>query len=44
MEKKPPVGKAIAWSYGAVIAFTAVYFVGGLLFEKYSKKKHSEKK
>jgi hypothetical protein len=39
MERKNPAGKAIAWSYGAVIAFTAVYFVGGLLLEKYGQKK-----
>jgi hypothetical protein len=34
MEKKRPEGKALAWSYGVVIAFAVVYFVGGVLFGK----------
>jgi len=39
MEKKRSEGKVIAWSYGAVIAFAIVYFVGGLLLEKKTQSK-----
>jgi hypothetical protein len=34
MERKRPEGKALAWSYVAVIAFGIVYFVGGLLLDR----------
>ena len=38
MEKKGSEGKVLAWSYGAVIAFAIVYFVGGLLLDKKTSK------
>jgi hypothetical protein len=34
MDRKGSAGKALAWSYAAVIAFSVVYFVGGLLLDK----------
>lgn len=39
MSKKPSVGKTVAWSYGIVIAFAAVYYVGGVLLERASRAK-----
>jgi hypothetical protein len=39
MNKKPSFGKTLSWSYGIVIAFTAAYFIGGVLLEKASHKK-----
>jgi hypothetical protein len=41
MNKKPSVGKTVSWSYGIVIAFATVYFVGGVLLERVSRKKES---
>ncbi|GER91187.1 hypothetical protein KDW_53490 [Dictyobacter vulcani] len=34
MEKKPPVGKTLAWVYGGVISFVTVYIVGGIILDK----------
>lgn len=39
MNKKPSAGKTVAWSYGIVIAFATVYYVGGVLLERASRKK-----
>ncbi len=44
MGEKLPQGKTTAWAYGAVLAFSTVYLVGGLLLERYWNKKEKPQK
>jgi hypothetical protein len=38
MNKKPPVGKTLAWAYAAVAAFTAISVVVPIIMERIGRK------